>query len=62
MAGGDEAFEVIGIVGGAELPVFGVVRKKIYIRPPGYSIDSTDRNFWCFCLYASMSSDHVFVW
>ena len=28
---------------------------------PGYSIDATDRNCWCFCFYAS-ASDHVFVW
>ena len=31
------------------------------LRAPGYSIDATDRNCWCFCFYAS-ASDHVFVW
>jgi hypothetical protein len=31
------------------------------LASPGYSIDATDRNCWCFCFYAS-ASDHVFVW
>ena len=40
--------------------ILGIVALS-QINRPGYSIDATDRNCWCFCFYAS-ASDHVFVW